>query len=99
MLPRCRHRLLYQLCCLLRCFAGSFIRGYYCLLLESSTTPQIIQRGEVRRHFDVVGDGCTDCLTACCCYPCALVQDYREIKGTEVEAYRHEQRYGFVSGL
>lgn len=31
-------------------------------------------RTHIRNMFAIPGDGCNDCLTACCCAPCALAQ-------------------------
>ena len=49
-------------------------------LLENSTIPQTMQRGETRVRYNVAGDGVNDFLTACCCHPCGLVQESREIE-------------------
>lgn len=34
-----------------------------------------LQRGKIRRRLNINGNGCTDCLAACCCMPCALTQE------------------------
>lgn len=44
-----------------------------------------MQRGEVRTKYGLKGDGCTDCLCACCCAPCDLVQQDKEAEFRENE--------------
>jgi len=34
----------------------------------------------MRRQHGLKGNGCTDCLIHCCCEPCALCQEYRELQ-------------------
>ncbi|KAJ6619427.1 PLAC8 family-domain-containing protein [Mycena sp. CBHHK59/15] len=34
----------------------------------------------IRSRYAVRGDGATDCLLSCCCAPCALTQESREIE-------------------
>ena len=46
----------------------------------------MINRGDVRAKYHLNGNGCTDCLCACCCQPCDMVQQDKEI------TYREEQR-------
>jgi len=31
-------------------------------------------------RYNVSSNGCTDCLVACCCHVCDLVQEFREIE-------------------
>lgn len=38
-------------------------------------------RTKMRRQYLLVEDPCNDCLVHCCCEPCALCQEYRELKG------------------
>ncbi|KAG2411075.1 hypothetical protein LR48_Vigan325s000700 [Vigna angularis] len=37
-------------------------------------------RSKMRRQHGLKGNGCTDCLIHCCCEPCALCQEYRELE-------------------
>jgi len=39
-----------------------------------------ISRGELRRKYNIKGDGCTDCLCASFCLPCDLVQQDKELE-------------------
>ncbi|QDS71190.1 hypothetical protein FKW77_010234 [Venturia effusa] len=40
---------------------------------------QMMGRAEIREKYHLKGNGCTDCLCACCCGPCDLVQQEKEI--------------------
>ena len=40
---------------------------------------QIGQRGETRSRYRIKGSGVNDCLAACCCTPCELTQQSREL--------------------
>ncbi|KAH9965550.1 PLAC8 family-domain-containing protein [Lactifluus volemus] len=44
---------------------------------------QIGNRGSIRGRYNIRGNGCTDCLVACCCQVCSLTQDRREIEAEE----------------
>jgi hypothetical protein len=33
-----------------------------------------------RARYSIQGDGATDCLLACCCAPCSLTQESRELE-------------------
>ncbi|TDL24553.1 PLAC8-domain-containing protein [Rickenella mellea] len=48
---------------------------------------QMGQRGTLRHRYRISGGGCGDCLTACCCTPCELTQEAREIE-LEESVYR-----------
>jgi len=37
-------------------------------------------REQSRNRYKVAGDGATDCFLSCCCAPCALTQESREIE-------------------
>ncbi|KAJ7086279.1 PLAC8 family-domain-containing protein, partial [Mycena epipterygia] len=37
-------------------------------------------RGETRARYGIHGGGCNDCLLSCCCAPCTLTQESREIE-------------------
>jgi hypothetical protein len=54
---------------------------------------QMKQRGKVRQEYGLKGNGCTDCLMACCCTPCDLMQQDKEVKQREGEkqAYVSQQ--------
>lgn len=44
----------------------------------------LLNRGEVRADYGLTGNGCKDCLCACCCAPCDLLQQEKEV------AYRQQ---------
>ncbi|KAJ3050794.1 hypothetical protein HK097_008224 [Rhizophlyctis rosea] len=54
--------------CCLACICSPF---YSCIGAGS--------RGSIRTKYNITGDGCTDWLSHCCCAPCALTQEKREI--------------------
>lgn len=52
--------------CLLMCV------GCQCFLGSSG-------RGHIRTRYGIAGDNAEDCMLHCCCVPCALSQEYREV--------------------
>lgn len=42
--------------------------------------PVWLQRGEIRKRFDINGNFCTDCLATCCCTPCAVAENEVELR-------------------
>jgi len=38
------------------------------------------QRARIRNQFNLEGDGCNDYLMACCCRPCDLAQQDKEVE-------------------
>ena len=38
----------------------------------------MISRGDMRAKYHLKGNGCKDCLCACCCGPCDLTQQDKE---------------------
>jgi len=64
-------------------FNGNCV-GYYALTCcGMQWIMQMMQRGEIRERYGLTGNGCTDCLCACCCGPCDLVQQDKEIDQRE----------------
>lgn len=43
------------------------------------------------KRSDLEGDGCKDCLCACCCSPCDLVQQDKEAAYREGNTTTHQQ--------
>lgn len=39
----------------------------------------MINRGDIRAKYHLKGNGCTDCLCACCCTPCDMTQQDKEV--------------------
>ena len=46
----------------------------------------LLQRRDMRSRYNLEGSTCTDGMCACCCAPCDLVQQSKEI------AYRESQK-------
>ncbi|KAJ5555959.1 hypothetical protein N7513_003601 [Penicillium frequentans] len=58
-----------SLCCAWHCLA--WLGGWQFIL-------QAIKRGDMRDQYGIRGNGVTDCLGACCCPVCALIQEEKE---------------------
>ncbi|KAF2621944.1 hypothetical protein BU25DRAFT_378627 [Macroventuria anomochaeta] len=43
----------------------------------------LINRGDMRAKYNLTGNGCKDCLCACCCAPCDLMQQDKEVQHRE----------------
>ena len=43
----------------------------------------LTNRGEVREKYNLVGNGCTDCLCTFCCGPCDIIQQDKEVEYRE----------------
>ncbi|KAF1810749.1 PLAC8-domain-containing protein, partial [Eremomyces bilateralis CBS 781.70] len=60
--------------------------GYYVIAMcGCHWILQMMQRGEMRSKYQLQGGGCKDCLCACCCTPCDLVQQDKEAEFRENE--------------
>ena len=40
-------------------------------------------RTDIRQRYEIRGNVVGDCLVSCCCVPCALTQERREIEAEE----------------
>lgn len=52
-----------------------------------------VQREEIRRTYGIRGNCCEDVATACCCMPCAIAQQRREVRTRRVptaQSMEHE---------
>ncbi|KAF2027325.1 hypothetical protein EK21DRAFT_114953 [Setomelanomma holmii] len=67
-------------CCNLACTG---LCGLACLGI--SFVMPMLSRGDMRAKYHIKGNGCTDCLCACCCTPCDVTQQEKE------STYREEQ--------
>ncbi|KAF2475457.1 PLAC8-domain-containing protein [Lindgomyces ingoldianus] len=72
-------------CCNGHCMAFT---GLACLGL--SFILPMIQRGDIRAKYHLSGNGCKDCLCACCCQPCDLTQQDKEV------AWREDHKTGIA---
>ncbi|KAF2267173.1 hypothetical protein CC78DRAFT_530976 [Lojkania enalia] len=70
-------------CCNLSCvgFTALAFCGLSCIL-------PMIQRGDMRAKYHLKGNGCKDCLCACCCQPCDMLQQEKESEHQEMERQR-----------
>ena len=48
---------------------------------------QIRTRTDIRERYGIRGNATGDCLTFCCCGPCALTQERREVELEEGSFY------------
>ncbi|KAF2666618.1 PLAC8-domain-containing protein [Microthyrium microscopicum] len=64
--------------CNMNCCAWACLAHFGCQWIL-----QMMSRGEIRRKYNLKGDGCTDCLCACCCTPCDLAQQDKEAEHQE----------------
>ncbi|GLB38922.1 putative PLAC8 family protein [Lyophyllum shimeji] len=62
-------------CCNSDCIIHAAITGCF----GAGWILQMMNRGNVRGRYSVKGGGCGDCMSSCCCAPCALTQESQEI--------------------
>ncbi|KAH9964822.1 PLAC8 family-domain-containing protein [Russula compacta] len=63
-------------------------RTYFCLtIVYLWWYPQASNRRNIRRRYGIRGSFMGDCYASCCCVPCALVQERREIELEEESFY------------
>ncbi|XP_027122502.1 protein PLANT CADMIUM RESISTANCE 7-like [Coffea arabica] len=54
---------------------------YYCLAhVGCASCYSCTYRSKLRAYFNLSEDPCNDCLVHCFCLPCAVCQEYRELK-------------------
>ncbi|PSN71964.1 PLAC8-domain-containing protein [Corynespora cassiicola Philippines] len=58
----------------------------------------MIKRGDIRAKHHIKGNACGDCLCACCCAPCDLTQQDKEVQYRENQALLGQQP-GKVDGM
>ncbi|GKZ16792.1 hypothetical protein AbraIFM66951_005625 [Aspergillus brasiliensis] len=63
----------------------SMMNGGCCLYLLLSYCglnfiPLMTKRGQIREKFGLEGSGCGDCMRACCCPCCTLMQHEKELE-------------------
>ncbi|MCJ1240585.1 hypothetical protein MMC14_008589 [Varicellaria rhodocarpa] len=62
-------------CCNCNCITFTLLLHFY---LAPFLT--LAQRGQIRKRYHIKGDGCSDCMCACCWGSCVMVQEVREIR-------------------
>jgi hypothetical protein len=45
----------------------------------------MLNRGDIRAKYHLQGNGCKDCMCACCCMPCDVTQQDKESKFREAQ--------------
>ncbi|XP_044470690.1 cell number regulator 1-like isoform X1 [Mangifera indica] len=62
------------------CAASGAVYGLLLGFVGSSCLYSCFYRSRLRGQYDLEEAPCADCLTHFCCEPCALCQEYRELK-------------------
>ncbi|ESW32399.1 hypothetical protein PHAVU_002G319100 [Phaseolus vulgaris] len=62
------------------CGASGALYTLVCCVTCCACLYSCFYRSKMRRQHGLKGNGCTDCLIHCCCEPCALCQEYRELQ-------------------
>ncbi|XP_061344946.1 protein PLANT CADMIUM RESISTANCE 3-like [Gastrolobium bilobum] len=62
------------------CGASGALYTLICCVIGCGCLYSCFYRSKMRRQYNLQGSGCVDCLTHCCCEPCALCQEYRELE-------------------
>ncbi|KAJ7103681.1 PLAC8-domain-containing protein [Mycena crocata] len=60
-------------------------QGRYCIAscFGCNACVGMTGRGKTRARYGIAGSGCSDCMLSCCCIPCTLTQESREIEQEE----------------
>ncbi|KAF2643635.1 hypothetical protein P280DRAFT_466402 [Massarina eburnea CBS 473.64] len=57
-------------------------------------------RSDIRVKYVLDGNGCSDCLCACCCQPCDVIQQAKEVEYREdLKQHMLHQQPGKVEGM
>ncbi|KAG1358731.1 Cell number regulator 2 [Cocos nucifera] len=62
------------------CGASGALYTLICCVTACSCLYSCFYRTKLRAQYSLRGSPCTDCLVHCFCEPCALCQEYRELK-------------------
>uniref|UniRef100_A0A0R0K698 Uncharacterized protein n=1 Tax=Glycine max TaxID=3847 RepID=A0A0R0K698_SOYBN len=62
------------------CGASGALYTMICCLIGCGWIYSCFYRTKMRRQYMLKESPCWDCLTHCCCEPCALCQEYRELE-------------------
>ncbi|PKA63105.1 Protein plant cadmium resistance 2 [Apostasia shenzhenica] len=62
------------------CGSSGALYGLICLITGFQCIYSCFYRSKMRRQYSLRESPCGDCLIHCCCEPCALCQEYRELK-------------------
>ncbi|KAJ5175409.1 PLAC8-domain-containing protein [Penicillium canariense] len=75
-----------KFCCL-------YAATHYCHLCW---VPLMMKRREIRQRFGIGGSSCNDCIVACACGCCSLMQQEKEV---EVQYARLQSGYQAPAGM
>ncbi|XP_027343235.1 protein PLANT CADMIUM RESISTANCE 2-like [Abrus precatorius] len=62
------------------CGASGALYTLVCCVLGCGCLYSCFYRSKMRRQYMLKDSPCCDCLVHCCCEPCALCQEYRELE-------------------
>ncbi|KAL1365851.1 hypothetical protein HN51_013809 [Arachis hypogaea] len=62
------------------CGASGALYALVCCLIGCGCLYSCFYRSKMRRQLNLKGSDCGDCMVHCCCEPCALCQEYRELE-------------------
>jgi len=65
------------------CGSDCFLFGLIHCFTSFGWVLEVGARSDTRRRYNIEGGGCGDCMASCCCLPCVLTQESREIEGEE----------------
>ncbi|KAF1950552.1 PLAC8-domain-containing protein [Byssothecium circinans] len=58
-----------------------------------------ISRSDIRQKYSLTGNGCKDCMCACCCAPCDVIQQAKEVEYREESKHLLHTQPGKVDGM
>ncbi|KAG0489184.1 hypothetical protein HPP92_007995 [Vanilla planifolia] len=62
------------------CGTSSALYALICVMTGGHCIYSCFYRSKMRAQYSLREAPCTDCIVHCCCEPCALCQEYRELK-------------------
>ncbi|KAK7394718.1 hypothetical protein VNO78_15253 [Psophocarpus tetragonolobus] len=62
------------------CGTSGALYTLICCVIGCCCLYSCFYRSKMRRQYALKGSACTDCFIHCCCEPCALSQEYRELQ-------------------
>lgn len=62
------------------CGASGALYTLICCVIGCGCLYSCFYRSKMRQQQNLKGNNCLDCLIHCCCEPCALSQEYRQLE-------------------
>ncbi|CAG5078889.1 Oidioi.mRNA.OKI2018_I69.PAR.g9114.t1.cds [Oikopleura dioica] len=72
---------------------NSDLGGFFCLYCIMGRSR--FQREKIKEKLGINGTCCTQSWILCCCFPCAVVQHYREVLLGEIKPEEHLEQQGY----